>query len=605
MLRESTIAGNRVTFSATNPPVIATASSNAVAGTYSLTIGKLATGTVARSTAAIGSEIVSSDKLADINFPTAVTAGTFTINGVAITIDDVTAESLDDVLNEINSSGAGVTASLASVGGRLRLALTANSPGGPVQLGSAGDTSNFLSATKVLAAPKSGDTVTGTGNLGATRTGNPLSQASLAVPVSGTGTLTINGVEVEYDADQDSLSTIVNRINAAGAGVTASYDTVNDRFVLQNRQTGSVTIGLSDTGNLLAGLGVANPAAQSLGSNAEYSLDGGVTTRYSASNTITDAVAGVTLTLTGASADPVSFTVAPDIDSAVDAIKKFVEQYNSTASFIREKMSYNADTKKAGVLLSDSGVRGLDRALRSFITRDAVNVDGAFKRLSDVGITFGAIGSELGSTNTLKVDETKLRAALDKNAPAVFQMFGASTTTATLATSGDVASVTGTPTNVVNAGHYDITSDGNGLLTATFTDANGIVGAPTSVSLAAGSFTTTLIPGMEIHAAIAFTGASARIDVAYQSGVFASLDQYLSGAQKDEGILKLGVDTADNQIKQVDKSIERLETRLADRERRLLAQFTRMERLLAQMQAQSNALASQLAGLTNQSNQSN
>jgi flagellar hook-associated protein 2 len=453
---------------------------------------------------------------------------------------------------------------------------------------------------KVLAAPRSGDAITGTGSLGVTQTGEMLVNARLATPVSGTGALTINGVGVAYNADTDSLATIMSRINSSAAGVTASYDAAHDRFILQNKQTGSVTIGLADTGNLLAALGVNDPAAQALGSNAEYSLDGGVTTRYSASNTVTDAIPGVRLTLSATSPTPVNFTVSPDTDAAVSAIKKFVEQYNSTTSFIRDKLSYDATTKKAGQLLGDSGARLLDQTLRSIVTRAGSGISGQLQTLADVGVSFGSYGSSVGSTNLLQVDETKLRNALQTNPQAVQQLFGADKTTAMLSSAGDVAAISGSPKDLASGGKFAVTSNGSGSFTATFYDASGRAQTSKTETIAAGQKSDTLIPGLTITAASSFTGASAQIDVSFEQGVMASFNKYLSSTLSDEGILKIGTTSADNEIKQVDTSIQRLQDRLDDKQQRLVAQFARMETLLAQMQAQSNALNSQLAGLISQ-----
>ncbi len=75
-------------------------------------------------------------------FATAVTSGTFTINGVQITINAGT-QSVNDVLTLINQSAAGVTASFDT--NTDNIVLTNNTPGNQnILLGSGTDTSNFL-----------------------------------------------------------------------------------------------------------------------------------------------------------------------------------------------------------------------------------------------------------------------------------------------------------------------------------------------------------------------------------------------------------------------------------------------------------------------------
>ncbi|HEY8298779.1 MAG TPA: flagellar filament capping protein FliD [Candidatus Baltobacteraceae bacterium] len=78
-------------------------------------------------------------------FKTPVTSGTITINGVTITID-ATQNNLHDVLNNINASAAGVTASYNSSTGEISL-VNKNSGPQSIVLGAGGDTSNFLAAS--------------------------------------------------------------------------------------------------------------------------------------------------------------------------------------------------------------------------------------------------------------------------------------------------------------------------------------------------------------------------------------------------------------------------------------------------------------------------
>ncbi len=595
LVKQDTIAGNTVKIATPNPSLAASAGAQAVAGTYSVTISQLATGTTRRSEAPIAAEISTSAALNATNLASPVTAGSFSINGVAVTVDPAS-DSLDDVVARINGAGTGVTASLVTVDGRHRLALEANVAGGAMQLGSSGDTSNFLSATKVLAAPRSGDTIAATGSLAGTKTGEALANAAFTTPVTGSGTLTINNVEIAYNAATDSLNTVINRINSSSANVTARYDAINDRFILQNKQTGSVTMQVADTGSLLSALGVDSAAAEVLGANAAYSLDGGLTTRYSSSNRVTDAISGVTLTFNATSATATEITVAPDIDQAVGAVKKFVEQYNSTMSLLRDKTAYNAATKKGGVLMGDSGARELERSLRQFAISPAITETGLHRTLGDVGISFGAFGSALGTTNDLTINETKLRAALTENTQAVFQLFAA-THSAAPTTIGDIASIAGTPTDLTGSGHYQIVSDGAGNLTATFINSLGVAGAPVTGTIAPGGTNTTLIPGLTLVAEATLTGATTEIDVTYQQGVLTRLNQYLTANVGPDGALTSRVSSVDKSITAVDDSIKRLEGRLGKKQERLVAEFTRLERLLSQLQTQSSALASQLSGL--------
>jgi flagellar hook-associated protein 2 len=82
-------------------------------------------------------------------FATAVTTGAFSINGVTFQVDP-TKNNLNDVLNQINASSAGVVASFDAANDRVILTAKASGPQG-ITLGSSGDTSNFLQAAGFLA----------------------------------------------------------------------------------------------------------------------------------------------------------------------------------------------------------------------------------------------------------------------------------------------------------------------------------------------------------------------------------------------------------------------------------------------------------------------
>ena len=81
-------------------------------------------------------------------FATAVTAGVFSINGVAFHVDPTT-NNLNDLLQQINNSSAGVYATYDAANDRVLLTAKADGPQG-ITLGSSGDTSNFLQAVGFL-----------------------------------------------------------------------------------------------------------------------------------------------------------------------------------------------------------------------------------------------------------------------------------------------------------------------------------------------------------------------------------------------------------------------------------------------------------------------
>ena len=217
-------------------------------------------------------------------------------------------------------------------------------------------------------------------------------------------------VAVSIDSSNNTLAGIRDAINAANAGVTASI--VNDggaspyRLTITSNDTGlknSLKIsssGESAIGDLLA----YDPAGtQKLGQtqaarNADLLIDG--VAIASASNTVTGAIQGVTLTLAKetASNTPVSVTVQRDTSSITASLSGLVKAYNAANS------SIGSATAKGAVLQGASAVLGLQRQVTA-ILGSAQQTGSAYTTLSSLGISVQKDG-------TLAFDATKANSAL-------------------------------------------------------------------------------------------------------------------------------------------------------------------------------------------------
>ncbi|HAU32294.1 MAG: Flagellar hook-associated 2 domain protein [Desulfotomaculum sp. 46_296] len=394
----------------------ATAGSNSVPETYHLNISNIATGTRAQSTGTIGQPINTSAVLnsSEAGFAITPASGTFTINNYTFTLD-AASDNLVNVIDRINAQSAttGVTASYEND----RLVLTSDDPDN-LKLGQGADTSNFLTATRLLAAPAQGSgtyTKTSQANLGMAETDAVLDNSRLKNGLLSTtsGSFTINGVSINYDTSSDSLNDVISRINSSDAQVYASYDPVSDKIALKSSKTGSIGISLSDTsGNLLAALDILN-AQQDLGANASFSISeiNGGATFYSASNQVSDIITGLNITLL--TQGEASIEVKPDYESTISKISDFVNQYNEVISLI------NDDLDKEGALNGDISLQSL---VQSIWRKTIAPVEGAstsLSRLSQAGITVDRDGK-------LVLDESKLKSAAQNQSAALANLFGES-----------------------------------------------------------------------------------------------------------------------------------------------------------------------------------
>ncbi len=148
--------------------------------------------------------------------------------------------------------------------------------------------------------------------------------------------------------------------------------------------------------------------------DARIAIDG--FTAISSSNTFSDVIEGVTLTVLKEPTDPLSppveaLTVSRDVSTARGKLEAFVAAYNDLAKTIKDLTAYDKTTGKGATLNGDSTVRNIASQIRSAVS--AVGTSGESpSSLGEIGVSFQADG-------TLKIDSTKLGTALSNQLPGV------------------------------------------------------------------------------------------------------------------------------------------------------------------------------------------
>ncbi len=401
----------------------ATVKDGAALGTYAFHVTQLATAAVRQGTSNIGARLASSSDVSGVTlssaaFPVAIKAGTLTVNGEQITI--ATTDKLSEVFTKIaDATGNDITASYNATTDRISLTSASNAE---IVLGSATDTSNFFQAARL--ANNGTDTVTSSGTLGSVRTSAKLTEANLSTAISdggaGAGKFKINGVEISF-ASTDTIAGVVKRINDSKAGVSASYDTANDRFLLTNKATGDIGMALEDvTGNFLSATGLSG-GSLTRGRDLLYTVNGGGE-NASHSNTVTEDNSGITgLSVTVQDDADFTVTVGSDTGKIRKAITDFVDDYNRVQALIETNTASTTDAKgvvKAGTLASESDAFSIATDLRRLVMTSEGSLSGTFKRLESLGIDGN------GNNNTLKVtSDAKLDEALATNLTDIREFF--------------------------------------------------------------------------------------------------------------------------------------------------------------------------------------
>lgn len=422
-MRTDSIFSLRTVSSATSTTWKTTSASGTAIGDYTISVSQLATAAKRTGATAIAAPLNDADDVsgltvATLKTATAVTAGTFTINNARVTV--ATTDSLQDVFDAIHTAtGDDITATYDSTTDKISLTSASHSE---VLLGATTDTSNFFAALKL--ANNTSDTVTSSGTLGRLKTTATLASSGLASAVSGSGSFSINGTTINYNAASDTLGAVLTRINTSAAGVTASYDAANDRVTLVNKSTGDAGMSVTDTSGLLGALGLTTGATFTHGKNALYTVNGGPQLT-SASNTLGAASHGITgLDVTVNTTGTQTLTVASDTQSMASYIGDFITKFNAVQDFITEKTKTEiAGTQVTNSVLSNNReVQSWSRQLQKMVF-DSVGGSGLVKRLDDLGIDFQSISGRL----VIK-DSDKLAAAVTDHPDDVQDFFFKGTT---------------------------------------------------------------------------------------------------------------------------------------------------------------------------------
>lgn len=428
-LRSATLFKSRVATSSTSGSTWSlTPSDSATQGSYTIAVSQLATASKRVGASGVSASIsatndVSGTTLATLPTSTAITAGNFTVNGQTITV--ALTDSLQDVFDAISTATGGtVTASYDSTTDKVTL-----SSAGEIELGAVNDSSNFLSALRL--ANNGTGTVTSSGKLGSASLTATLASSRLAGALNadsnGDGSFTINGVSIGYNVNTDTLKTVLAKINSSGAGVTASYDATNDRFLLVNNSTGDIGIGANEvSGGLADAMGLTSGSSLQRGNNAQFTVNGGDTITTT-SNTLTSSQHGITgLSIKVDSVGTQTITVAANTTKMKAALQDFIDKFNAVQALIESEtaVTTGADGKVVSATLGgNQEVERWGTKLRSLAFQSISGLSSTVDRLDDLGIDFDSISSQL----KIK-DEAKLDAALRDNSDDIAGFFNNTST---------------------------------------------------------------------------------------------------------------------------------------------------------------------------------
>ncbi len=423
-------------------------------------------------------------------------------------------------------------------------------------------------------------------NLNAKLEESGLNLGNIALTAQGTK-ININGVDIEV-TNKDTVYTLMEKINDSEAGVTVSYQEAADKFVFTAKDDGEsgrvdFTGNSGDSAELVNAIfGAGTSDISTVGQDAivavKYAGSDEVVELTRGSNSFT--VDGLTVSVKGEfgyrevdgttqavdkdgnpmvdengkpimekvkELDPASEEVGIDAsvnaDSIVEAVKTMVEEYNAIIELVNKELSTKPDRDytpltseqkkelsedeiklyeekaKSGLLFADSDLRTLSSDLRFIIS------GGNAQALADIGISTSSSYTDNGK---LTFDESKFRAALEKDPEAVEKLFT------------DKGSV-----------------DANG---------NTNYGLATNLQKVMDKYVKTM-------------------------GSWETKGILIRKAGSESSPVSLTENFMYKEMAELDKIIKKLQVRLESERDRYIKQFTSLETLISQMNSQSNYLA--------------
>ncbi len=246
------------------------------------------------------------------------------------------------------------------------------------------------------------------------------------------GAVTVDGHEYQLKVGETAKE-LAAKINSDGTATVYAAVLGTETIVLSDRATG-------ETGGefiVVTGAALTEKAGTAkAGKDAEYSVDGVAGT--SKSNILTEAIPGVTLTLSGltTTSGPVTVDVqppGPDSEALEAQIQSFVKLYNATVESIEKQVSTkppegasSAGEFAIGALFGDTDLTGLLTNMRTTMYESVAELPVGMSNPNDIGLGTGLSGGAKPSQSSIdgqiKLEPTKLSAALAESPEAVQKM---------------------------------------------------------------------------------------------------------------------------------------------------------------------------------------
>lgn len=531
------------------------------------------------------------------------TSGSVTINGKTVTIE--TSDTLQTIQSDMVA--AGIPASIVSSKSGSTTTYNLQIAG----MTSYTDQNNVLQSLGLIEGNRDAS-VGVTGNVANTTDGStPITAATDITSIYGYNqytsgdTIAISGTTHDGTAvastnfaitPTTTVGDLLNEVQSLFGNVTASVTSTGQIQVIDNATgTSDLSVNLqaslqnADAGELSFGsFGTAGTVHQYVlqqGEDAAYTVDGASLT--SSTNTVTNAIPGVTLNLLGADKNTtLTVNVAPDTSQIETNVNSMLNAYNAVISYVNGQMSYTTSSTGSGgttggPLFGDNTLKSIKSELQSAIMSQVGT--GSMDYLADIGIT-------ANSTGSLSLNTSTFESAISSNFSGVvnllsnsascsnsqFQYVYSNSSTQSGTYNISVSQLSGTNQNI--AGTIDgYTASGSGNILALNNSASNANGLEIS-------YTGTTVP--------------ANATVTVNRGIASLIDGLASEfTNSTTGTVTAQETGLQNQITSINGTISQMQNSINQQMATLQQEFITMDTTVASLDSMQSYLTTQLASL--------
>jgi flagellar hook-associated protein 2 len=224
-------------------------------------------------------------------------------------------------------------------------------------------------------------------------------QATVAVTTGMTLEKLMNAIN-----DDEDNPGVTASIMDDGSGGTSAF-----HLVLVSKETGEDNAVTIDTNNT----DLTFNEIQAAGTlDAKFTLNG--ISYQRGSNTVDDAITGITLDIVGEGSSIVKVTA--DTSAIGNKITALVDAYNEAMAEISTNAAYNEETKESGLLNGLSSFTSIKAQLNNILFGSIDGLSGEYDSMVDLGLSYNRDG-------TITIDESTMNSALAENPDSVKEFF--------------------------------------------------------------------------------------------------------------------------------------------------------------------------------------